>query len=225
VTAKVQSAQRQLKAYTVLEEFENTGGIVFARHAVTARRLGADRYAEGNFSLVTCRRAKWADGYAETGIVPASGMVWDGWHFECHYCGARIDRDLEPFKGWTPDHVIGRGEGLVFCHKGCQAAHDHESAFAERLKVRTFAHYAQKLARRFPGITVRPIGYAVRSSHVYVNGGRIKQVVIDFDWPGQKIGPAAFRWDSNVSGGKGFTCCFGDKEAFEAFVAGSKKAA
>lgn len=214
-----------MKAYSVLEEFENTDGIVFARHAVTARRMGADRYADGDFSLVSCRRAKWADRYAETGIVPASDMVWNGWHFECHYCGARISADYRAFKSWTPDYVIGHGEGRVFCHKGCQTAHDHETAFAERLKVRTVAHYAQRLAKRLPGITVKPIGSDFRGSHVYVDGGRIKQVVIDFDWPGQKIGPAAFRWDRNVSGTNGITCCFGDKEAFEAFAAASKEPA
>lgn len=35
---------KPLKAYAVLEHDENTGGIVFARHSVVARREGAARY-------------------------------------------------------------------------------------------------------------------------------------------------------------------------------------
>ena len=207
-----------LKAFCVLEEMENTGGIVFARHAVTARRIGADQYADGEFGYVSCRRAKWADEYAETGIVPASEMVWHGWHFECHYCGAHIDNGYRPYRTWTPHHVIGHGEGAVFCHRGCSTSAERQGAFNERLKARAVAHYAKRIAKRLPGIEVRPLGHAVRGSHVYVCGGRIKQVAIDFDWPGQKIGPAAFRWDGRGEASNGVTCCFGDKEAFEAFA-------
>lgn len=208
-----------LKAFSVLEDMENTGGIIFARHAVTARRRGADRYADGEFGYVSCRRAKWADEYANTGIVPASLMVWHGWHFECHYCGARIDSDYQPYRTWSPDDIIGHGEGAVFCHRGCCNAAARQSDFAERLKRRTVAYYAKRIAKRLPGIEVRPLGHAVRGSHVYVQGGRIKQVVIDFDWPGQKIGPAAFRWDGRNKSSNGMTCCFGDKDAFEAYAA------
>jgi hypothetical protein len=221
-TPTVTENAKPLKAYSVLEDMENTGGIVFARHAVTARRIGADQYADGEFSQVICRRAKWADEYAETGIVPASELIWRGWHFECHYCGDRIDADKRPYKTWTPSDVIGHSEGRVFCHRACCAADKRQNEFAERLKGRTVAHYAKRLSRRFPGITVKPIGSAIRGSHVYVDGGRIKQVVIDFDWPGQQIGPAAFRWDRNISGMSGVTCCFGDKEAFEAFAAATQ---
>jgi hypothetical protein len=208
-----------LKAFTVLEEYENTGGIIFAKHAVTARRIGAGEYADGDFSLVSCRRAKWADKYADTGIVPASEMVWHGWHFECGFCGRRIDDDRPPYRKWTPDFVVGNGNGgAVYCDKACCTADKHEHEFAERLKARTVAHYAKRLGKRFPGITVKPIGAGFRGSHVYVDGGRIKQIVIDFDWPGQKIGPAAFRWDDRNPLTNGLTCCFGDKEAFEAFA-------
>lgn len=207
-----------LKAYSVLEEMENTGGIVFAHHAVTARRIGADQYADGEFGYVSCRRAKWADQYADTGIIPASAMVWAGWHFECHYCGDRIDADHEPYRTWTPDSIVGHGKGPVYCDRSCEKSAAREHTFAERLKTRTVAHYAKRLARRLPGIEVRPLGHITRASHVYVQGGRIKQVVIDFDWPGQKIGPASFRWDGRTSGSNGITCCFGDKDAFEAYA-------
>jgi len=211
-------ATAPMKAFSVLEEMENTGGIIFAHHAITARRLGADQYADGEFGYVSCRRAKWADEYAETGKVPASAMVRHGWHFECHYCGARIDEDYEPYRTWTPDSVVGHGDGAVYCDRSCAKSAEHQHDFAERLKSRTVAHYAKRIARRLPGITVRPLGHSMRGSYVYVAGGRIKQVVIDFDWPGQKIGPAAYRWVGCLKPSNGLTCCFGDKEAFEVYA-------
>lgn len=214
------AAEKPIKAYTVLEDFEYTGGIVFARHAVTARRIGANQYAEGDFSLVSCRRAQWADKYADTDTIPASEMVWHGWKFECFFCGRQIEGERRPYRKWTPDFVVGNGNGgAVYCDKACCTADKREREFAERLKARTVAHYAKRLGKRLPDITVKPIGVGAHRSHVYVDGGRIKQIVIDFDWPGQKIGPAAFRWDSRNPGSNGLTCCFGDKEAFEAFAA------
>lgn len=222
-----QSVAKPLLAYAVLETDENTGGIVFARHAITARRIGADQYADGEFSYVSCRRAKWADRYGDTGIVPASVMVWHGWHFECSYCGSKIDGgdDFWPHKKWTPDFVIGNGNGgMVFCDRSCCTAHQRQQDFAERLKVRTVAHYAKRLEKRLPGITVLPIDKAYTGSHVYIDRGRIRQFVISFDWPGQQISSASFRWDGPGKGKPHITCCNGDRKAFETFAADSQKA-
>lgn len=221
-----QDVAKPMKAYAVLETDENTGGIVFARHAITARRIGAGQYADGEFGYVSCRRAKWADQYAETGVVPASIMVWHGWHFECSYCGSRIDGgdDFCPYKKWTPDSVIGNGNGgMVFCDRSCRTAHQHQQDFAERLKVRTVAHYAKRLEKRLPGITVLPIDKAYTGSHVYIDRGRIRQFVISFDWPGQQISSASFRWDGPGKARPHITCCNGDREAFEAFAAAAKQ--
>lgn len=214
---------KPLLAYAVLENDENTGGIVFARHAITAHRIGADQYADGEFGYVSCRRAKWADEYAETGIVPASVMVWHGWHFECSYCGRRIEEDRPAHKKWTPDFVIGNGNGgMVFCDRACCIADKHRRDFDERLQARTVAHYAKRLEKRLPGITVLPIDKAYTGSHVYVSGGRIQQFTISFDWPGQSIGSASFRWAGPGKGKPHVTCCNGDADAFEAFAASTQ---
>jgi len=39
-----------LKAYAVLEDCENTGGIVFARHSIVALRNGASTFGDGEIS-------------------------------------------------------------------------------------------------------------------------------------------------------------------------------
>lgn len=208
-----------MKAYAVTENYENTGGILFARHAVTARRWGADQWGDGEFSAVSCRRAPWADRYAETGKVPASDCIWAGWHFECHYCGTRIDSDYDPYETWTPDSVVGEQNSAVYCDRSCEHAAQRQKEHEHRMKERVLAHYSKRLLARLPGITIRPLNDAYRGSHVYVDhNGRVEQVVVGFDWPGQHHGPAAFRWGKRDYGATGITCCFGDKDAFEAFA-------
>jgi hypothetical protein len=46
-----------LKAFAVTEHDENTGAVIFAKHDIVARRIGADEYADGELSYVSCRRA------------------------------------------------------------------------------------------------------------------------------------------------------------------------
>ena len=214
-----QGVEPVIKAYAVTENYENTGGILFAKHAVVARRLGACEWGDGEFGNVSCRRAKWADECADTGIIPASVCIWAGWNFECGYCGHRIDRDYLPYPSWTPNAVIGHQNGSAFCDKACHLARKRQDDYAESLKKRVFAHYSRRLERRLPGIAVHDLGFGYRGSHIYVaHNGRVEQVVINFDWPGQEVGPASFRWSKHPSGAGGITCCFGDKDAFEVFA-------
>lgn len=207
-----------LKAYAVTENYESTGGIVFAKHAVTARRIGADQWADGEFSEVSCRRAPWADHCAADGIVPASICIANGWHFECSYCSRRIDRDQIPYRTWSPADVVGSQHSAVFCDRSCQIAHARTREHERRLKARVLAHYSKRLTKRLPGISIRGLDDAFRGSHVYVtHAGRVEQVVIDFDWPGQTIGPASFRWDKR-SKDTGLRCCAGELSAFVQFA-------
>lgn len=62
-----------LKAYYVLEDCENTGGIVFARSSAEARREGSREFGDGDFNWGRARRVPWADGYAP-GPVPFKMM-------------------------------------------------------------------------------------------------------------------------------------------------------
>ena len=58
-----------LKAYIVTEENEGHASVEFARHAIAARRVGANEL-DTDFEYVTCRRAPVFDEYAP-GPVPA----------------------------------------------------------------------------------------------------------------------------------------------------------
>lgn len=239
-----------IKAYAVNEKYENTGAIFFAKHDITARRMGADEYGDGELSYVTCRRAPWADHCAETGIVPVSLMVENGWHFECTGCGVRIDTDLchiyeeeidDPentdkalrFKDWNTDDIIGHQHSQVFCNQACQDDHLAHRAECERRQDRVIARFRAIILRRFPGVEFpddreRYRGYA----HAYVTKLRgrwhVGQVHVPFNFPGQQFGPASLDYDPDSSWQARrkvrFYCTGGDKERFETFAASTKPA-
>jgi hypothetical protein len=232
-----------LKAFAVTEEYESTGAIIFAKHAVTARRLGANEYADGEFSSVSCRRSPWADDCAETGIVPVSLMVEHGWHFECTGCGQRIDTDLaylyewegdEPetadraqrYKGWKPDHIIGHQHSQVFCNQACKETHEAHEAERKRRQERAIERFKAAILRRFPDASFVNDSDRYRSSphaYAYKKDGRwrIGQVRVPFSYPGAKYGPAELVYDRDAAW-RGeqhphYTCAGGDKGAFEAY--------
>jgi hypothetical protein len=137
-----------LKAFSVTEENDNTGGIVFAKHAITARRIGANQYADGEFGYVTCRRAKWADEYAEHGDVPLSAMVEAGWNFECGSCGRRIDSDMCWERDIALDDIIGSQRSIAYCNAVCEAEYKLTRAKAERVQMRWIRRFRRKRERR-----------------------------------------------------------------------------
>lgn len=211
-----------LRAYSVQETCEGTGGIVFAEHNVVARRKGAYIFADGDFHSVTCNRAPWADKYAERGSVPASAAIWAGWWFECTGCGRRIDDDLphlwegevgskEPLRGqqlryarWTPDHVIGDMDEAVFCRKSCKVAHDKHEAERKRRQHRAIEAFKRIVRQRFPDAVILENGppevsFWMRPHHAYAamrhGRWRIEQVRVAFEFPGMQFGPASLDYN------------------------------
>lgn len=226
---------KPLKAYAVTEEGEGTGGIVFARHAVVARREGANEYGDGEFELVSCRRAPWADAYAGTDGVPVSVMVDNGWHFECGSCGRRIDNDMLWENDLLPEDVIGTQHTTAYCNERCEARDKLDRAEAKHRERRWIRRFEKIVLRRFPDASIMKDGGRFCRPHAYAKRSkdgvwRIEQVVVSFTWPGQEIGPASLRVDTKTDwprfGGKAvtkrekpyWTCCAGDREAFEAYA-------
>lgn len=230
---QVAAEPRPLKAFTVLETSEGTGGIVFARHSVVARREGAAQFGDGDFHGVTCTRTQWADRYADADEVPISEMIDHGWHFECGSCGQRIDNDYLLERDWVSEDVIGSQHSTVYCNAVCearQALHRAEAAYHERRWIRRFRRLVK---RRFPdAVLVKGEGLTAEA-HAYADKrqGRwaIQSVVVSFEFPGMQIAPATLRysrkepsrWDRAPFkyAKPEWSCCYGDKEAFEAYAA------
>lgn len=223
------STEKPLLAYAVQETCENTGGIVFARHSVTARRLGAGTFSDGDFSSVTCRRAPWADEFADQGDVPVRVAVEHGWHFECHGCGRMLTSDEDDC-----DKIVGTMESAVYCCAECEARYHATEAAKKAFGEVVLAHIREWVVAR-----LGPVQFAKEQfkGHAYVTGGNgeplvVNQAVVSFEFPGQEIAPASLRWDNdyreirvghrwvNPCGPRAPECsvCNGDLKAFEAFA-------
>lgn len=226
---------RKMKAYAVLETCENTGGIVFARHAVTARRHGSCQYSDGDFQSVSCRRAPWADWCADSGIVPASLMIDHGWHFECSGCGSTVDRDYLDENSLSLEDVIGIQDSQVFCCPACKLAHDELDAKKKAFGA-SFLHVLRDVVRKRFGNVHFCEGTDFNRPHAYVwgdeaNSLRIHTARLSFYFPGMKVAPATISFDSSERSNRErfapprpvYTCLPDDRDAFEAFAAATKK--
>lgn len=216
-------ADAVLKAFSVTEEYENTGGIIFAKTAVEARRYGANEYADGEFSNVSCRRAPWADGYHDKAL-PIGLMVDHGWHFECGHCGKRIDNDLLCENGWSADDIIGTQHSLAYCNAICEARDKLDAAIRDYHSKRWMRRFCKIVKRRFPDVEPVP-GH----SYVSMNNGkpRVEQVSVAFDFPGREYSLAQLRWDRNSSWPDErrkprWSISSGDNDAFRAFASAQK---
>jgi len=215
------------KAFAVTEEDEGTGGIIFAKHAIVARREGANEYAGGEFDYVRARRAAWADHCAETKMVPASLMIEHGWHFECSGCGHRIDSDFLWERDLELSDVKGFQHTMVYCTPRCEARDNLERAEAKHIETRWIRRLRKFVKRKFPDAVLLDGGHAYSA---YRNGRRaIEQASVAFEFPGQVHGPASLRIDTKTEWPRGgpsiskrhkpaWSCCTGDKAVFEAWA-------
>lgn len=224
-----------LKAYAVLEHDERTGGILFARHAIVARKWGANEWGNGDLTSVSCNRMPGLDRFAEQGDVPASVLVEMGWHFEC-WCGARIDEDSLVERGLAASDVIGCcGHGLVFCGQRCLHKFYRQRSQRRRFERRVVDRLQRFVAERLPGGAFTGIK---AKQHVYAEWHgrhlRLREAHISFAFPGMAIGPAQFvlsqperhfrdRREPLGPPTAAFWCFNGDSQAFEAFAAACRR--
>ncbi|MGB3833710.1 MAG: hypothetical protein WA975_17815 [Mesorhizobium sp.] len=221
-----------LRAFAVTENEENTGAIYFAKHDIVAKKWGANEYADGDITYVSCRRAPWADAYVGQPI-PAKVMIANGWHFECSGCGQRIDEDFFYDNRLPLEGVIGTQHSAVYC---CSRCARKDLSLKRRRKAeeqRAIEAFKAIVRKRFPDADFCDDEQSsFKGHHAYVTAGRggwhWKQVIVSFRFPGIKIGPAHYRLDGGYGIGPyfaGYSCCNGDREAFEVWAAKTKAAA
>jgi hypothetical protein len=217
---------KTLKAFVVQETEEQTGDVYYAVHAITARRAGADEYAEGHLSGVTCNRAPWADKYAP-GPCPKLAMIDHGWWYECHGCNATLTCD-----GVDEDHSDGRGHidrcrfveigNGVFCTAECRMRDRNEKAARLRHQRRAISDLKDSLLKLLPD--VKPIALhsdRLHRAHAHVakqadGTWATEQCVIGFEWPGMTVGHATYRFDKPGEEPH-VGVCHGDLEAWHAW--------
>lgn len=216
-----------LKAFTVLETCEDTGGIVLP--GTRSRRGGRDPRSSG-----------MATSTASPAGVPIGEMIEMGWHFECGGCGARIDRDYLAERDWRTEDVVGTQHSISYCNAVCEARHDLHRAEAAYHEARWIRRFRAFVRRRFPEAKLVPgegIGGGARAYASKVDGRlTIQEIDVRFEFPGMDIAPASLayrrrtpdrwrtpgRWPRQTfkHAKPEWSCCYGDKTAFEAFARG-----
>jgi len=221
------------KAYAVLEDGENTGGIVWAEHAVVARREGASIFGGGEFGGMSCKRAPWADGYSDKPL-PISLMIENGWRFECGGCGETISEDWLYDEDLPLEGVIGFQHSMVYCSEICECRDKLERAIKRDHERRAIEALRAYVLKRFPGVTIGTKDNWAPHAYASDHGGawQVRQVVISFEFPGQKIAPATCRIDRDQQNRQligpirpEYSCCVGDREAFEVWAASPRSRA
>lgn len=221
---------KPLKAYAILEDCENTGGIIFAAHSIVALRRGASQFGDGDITGWAATRAPWADSYAP-GPVPSLVCIDNGWHFECHGCGVNIDSDCEDFDVEPGEPVrllkpVEDGHG-IFCAEECR-----DRYLIERTERKIYEQWMLDLVRArlriaVPG-AVEVVNPASLYPHVHVEKKHglwiLRSAVLAFTFPGATVGVAHLRMDDETPGAN-VTVCQGDLAAWEAWRGNSKAAA
>jgi len=217
-----------LLAYTVTSSEEHVSAVVFHRHAVAARRLGASEI-DDDFSGVTLRRAPEFD-HCAPGPVPDEALYRAGWFLECQGCSSRVSeqrvQDSQQYpeecgylrENWESVHddehdggglplapVFLKGGG-VFCCPACQeTSRAQDLARRDEQEQRVVAATAAALAR-FPGCTVR---------RVWTGGSPTRPDPVDLALPGSTDAPPAeFTWEV---GADEISCAPGSLAAWEAY--------
>lgn len=214
-------------AYSVLESCEWTGGIVFAKSNIEARRVGASLWGDGEIRGMIVNRRRDLDKYEARG-VPASVLVEEGWHFECSGCGVRIDDYNLEENGLSPRHVVGVEGGRVYCSHACRMGAKADEAAAEALGEAFLEMLRDMVRVRFPNADHC---FGEHKTHAYVprwsSPSVVEQAVVSFSFPGMTFGPASleYRRATNADGSHvigpvrpDYYCSNGDREAFEKFA-------
>lgn len=201
-----EKAPRKMLAYSVETNDPEESNIQFATSNAAARRQGADEIGTDFSGIVSCRRAHWADPYADLRYIPAKAYIDAGWWFDCNHCGTHCDSDASRFDEETETYIAldlvfdGR---VVYCSAECKIGHDTEVS-ARNAKFEAFKDAAAKARPEvtFTGFTG---GYPYCA-----NSGK-------FTFPGAQYGGSVS--DTEDSDQLTWWVCAVDKDAWDRFAA------
>lgn len=214
-----------LRAFMVTAEAsEESGGVIFAKSHIEARRIGASEWNDGELGGMTVRRSPRLDRFSP-GPVPAWVLVSMGWTWEeCAGCALQVSEDSLEEAGLAVEGVRGNDGSLVFCCARCEGEWRDRRRAAEAAGQAVISAMIARLHRRFRGQVI------VEKSHHYtlIREGlpTTQEASVEFSWPGQKIGNAVIHLVRDYYSHAAtmlppslqIRCCMGDKEAFEKFA-------
>jgi len=200
------------KAWIITEEEDYNAVVVFHKHGMAARRIGAQALDQ-EFDYVTCGRAKQYDVHAEKGWVPPSVLIGDGWQMGCWGCNDTVseygmDRDGNE---WDLTAIIDVGPEKFYCSKGCKDAYEAEVNRINGLHQKSAAW----MKERYPDLNLYE-----REGPCTSNKHPSYTCSLFLDYPGAKYGPARLcKQDVRKEDEKPmWFVATGDKEVFEAWM-------
>jgi hypothetical protein len=208
-----------LKAYVIRDD----GGdgeccIRFAKHAVVARREGANEL-NADFESVECRRADYLDEYAP-GPVPPLVLIEHGWWFECVGCGQRVtDGSCHDDDEEKPHEPVAFGNWGICCSERCKSEYIAEREEIKQREIAAIAAMTEEACRRWRGILIegKPHAYIRKCHDGDYSWWSEEQVSIYFSFPGSKVGLAQYRRERN--GVAGLLIPLGDHQAWNVWRA------
>jgi hypothetical protein len=208
------ATQPKIKAYSVQEDDEGTGGVVFAKSPAAAQMLASGKWGTGDFFWGRARRAQWADAYGPDGPIPARAMIENGWWLECHGCGVHICENDDHL-----DTVVGT-QDAAFCSQDCMDRKIIDDEAARDCELTAIGKLIRLLGEKYPGVLLSG------ETHANARKGKegmwhVHQCIVGFTFPGSKIGPGHIRYDK-VGEEPRVTVCSGDMAAWEAWRASQK---
>jgi hypothetical protein len=205
-------APRKMLAYSVETYDPEESTIQFATSSAAARRQGADEIGTDFSGIVSCRRAHWADPYADLRYIPAKAYIDAGWWFDCNHCGTHCDSDASRWDEETqtdiPLDLVFDGR-VVYCSADCKSGHEAEVT-ARNAKFEAFKVSAAQVQ---PGVTFTGFtgGYPYCA-----NSGK-------FTFPGAQYGGSVQDTEESIE--LTWWVCDVDKDAWDLFTAGQNAAA
>lgn len=208
---------------------EPRGCIVFAKSNIEARRLGASELDLDEIGGLSCCRARWADQYEPSRIVPAAVMLANNWVLVCAGCeqiiyeGGTVSRWVETADGETEEVEIDVDpvgtQHAAYCTPECRDREVWRRAWMKRGDRRCLEVFKRELLRRHPGVVVRGDHHCYFGTHSKSGRGRALCFVVRFDFPGSKYG-GSYRYDLGYEAARGkreVLIANGDVDAWHAF--------
>lgn len=209
-------------AFIVTDTEEGEGGIVFAKSAEEAIKIGAQRYGDGDTEYFEARREPLADGYAGKNI-PTSFLVTLGWRIECSGCGRVIDDDLLDERDLELGDIQGTQDTASYCSHTCEAADRLEQARAQEIEKRWERRMKAVISRRFPDAVFDPPSNGAKYCATALHRDdrlRLAGARVPFRLPFSKHGPMelTFRDERPLGQRFHYSCPNGDLEACRIYL-------
>lgn len=151
------------KAYLCHNDYG--GAIVFGDTRGKAKWDYINRYCDGDWSGVSCKRRRDLDRFESAKNIPFKELVYMGWWSECYQCGRHVEEGSLQDDDMDIEDVVGFYHGPVYCCPKCEIEAEKRREADRILENQVIREMLWKLEDRFPGATIE-----LTKTYTQVNG-------------------------------------------------------